>query len=106
VSHDAAKPSNRGLEDLDEFLRCPWTGSKLRILSSVECELVNQRLLGGKVYNHAGRRITEPFTAGLVNSSGSWAYRLSEGVPQMLRGEALSLDGIPLGIIRPCGDSS
>lgn len=73
---------------MDEFLlslvRCPTSGQKLRPASDQELERLNQLLA-------ASADSVSPVQAALITDDGSTAYRVIDGIPDLISGEAIPL---------------
>ncbi len=74
-------------------LVCPVTRQPLRPASAGELERVNGRIRAGELRNRGGEPVAEPLDAGLVAGDGPVLYPVRDGIPILLRHEAVSLDG-------------
>lgn len=81
-------------KELLEILACPETKTPVRLADAALLKRLNARIAEGSVLNRDGRPVTEPIVEGLVREDGAVLYPIREGIPIMLIGEAILLEGI------------
>ena len=74
-----------------EILRCPDDRSRLSHAESSLLAKVNAAIRSGLVRNRAGERVEQPIDDGLLREAGDLLYPVIEGIPVMLRDEAIPL---------------
>ncbi|QEG24655.1 hypothetical protein [Mariniblastus fucicola] len=77
-----------------ELLRCPVTHSELSRLDEAAIEKVNDQIRRDAMVDRKGRRVSEEFSAGLINSDNSLAYSVRGGIIQLIADEAVVLNGL------------
>jgi uncharacterized protein YbaR (Trm112 family) len=80
------------------MLRCPEEQTALALASESLVEQVNHGILRRQVRNRAGRVLEHQLDGGLVTQSGEVMYPIIDGIPVLVRDEAievqpLSFDG-------------
>ena len=74
------------------ILRCPVTQKGLSVLKKDKLQKINAAIGEGGVVNHEGNRIAEPLAEALVTDDGKRVYPVSDGIPVLLEGEAISME--------------
>ena len=92
----AAFPVNRVDESFLALLRCPRTGTELRVAQAGELAGHNESIRDGNLSNAAGQKLGQAMEGALVSACGRWLYPVHGGIPVLLAEEA-----VPLG--EPCG---
>lgn len=77
------------LETLYPILICPNTHGKLIRLDNASLESLNQAIKSGCVFNLDNQKIDVPLTDGLMTEDGKYVYRIDNGLPILLPGEAI-----------------
>jgi uncharacterized protein YbaR (Trm112 family) len=80
--------------DLLEILACPETKAPVHEADAALLKRLNARVAQGQVVNRDGRAVEEPIEEGLVREDGAVLYPVREGIPIMLIGEAIPLEGL------------
>ena len=78
--------------DLLSILRCPETGT---ILVSIDDDYVhrfNQAIAAGSLYNRAGRKVEKALDGGLMREAADVIYPIHDGIPVLLKDEAIPMD--------------
>ena len=70
-------------------LRCPVTGSTLRLLPADALHRVNERITHGQIVNQLGDLLERPLTDGLINQDDSLIYPVWDDIPTLIPEEAL-----------------
>ena len=81
-------------ESLFEVLRCPISGTRLRVAEAMRINELNDRIQNGKVRSHGGDVISGPLEAGLVNETNEWIYSVRCGIPSLLIDEAIHMESL------------
>ena len=76
------------------ILRCPVTHKGLSQAKSDLLGRVNQAIEAGDLSNRDGSRVTESLDEALVTDDGKLLYPVDNGIPVLLEGEAISLEGL------------
>lgn len=79
---------DRSLLDL---LACPATRQPLRPLERQALDALNATIVAGSVRRVDGTPQRAPLEAALVTADGHLAYRIDDGIPVLLAGEAVDL---------------
>ena len=74
------------------ILRCPVTHKGLSVLKKDKLQQINAAIDEGSVVNHEGIRLAEPLAEALVTDDGKRVYPVSDGIPVLLEGEAISME--------------
>ena len=74
-----------------ELIRCPITLEKLDVAPPDLLERLRSELKSGKLTNRIGVSLADDFQAGLVNSSGTWFYPVTEDIPVLVPDEAIAI---------------
>jgi uncharacterized protein YbaR (Trm112 family) len=75
-----------------KILRCPQNQGPLVEADAVLIEQVNTAIRDGRVSNQSGHRLSEPIAGGLVRATGELLYPIVDGIPLLLKDEAIALD--------------
>jgi uncharacterized protein YbaR (Trm112 family) len=75
-----------------EILRCPEDRTKLTEADGELLAHVNSAIRDGRVACRSGGRRTQPIDGGLVRAARDVMYPIVDGIPLLLRDEAISLD--------------
>jgi SAM-dependent methyltransferase len=75
-----------------EILRCPVTGSGLRVLSDAERAELNAQIASGGRRTRGGALVEQPLDAGLLGADGRFAYAVDDGIAVLLPDRAIVLD--------------
>lgn len=78
-----------------QILRCPLTHGRLRACAPEELLHLNARIADGRLRHADGSRVERPLTAALVVSSGQHAYRVDDGVINLIADCAIALADVP-----------
>ena len=81
------------IKELLDLLVCPENHSPLHEAESGVLERLNARIASGDLTNRDGDPVTEALEAGLVREDGTVLYPVREGIPVMLIGESIPLEG-------------
>lgn len=79
--------------DLLELVRCPKNGG---VLSPADDDLlarINAEITKKQVHSASGDLVERPLEGGLVRDDGALLYPISDGIPVLLEGHAIPLDG-------------
>ena len=74
------------------ILRCPQDHTALAEADGGLLAQVNSAIRDGRVSNHSGKRLSQPIDGGLVRAAGDVLYPIVDGIPLLLRDEAIALD--------------
>jgi uncharacterized protein YbaR (Trm112 family) len=72
-------------------LCCPDDRSALTLVSDPLIAEINTAIRGGRVRNRAGRILEQPLDGGLTNAIGDVVYPIIDGIPVLVRDEAIPL---------------
>lgn len=78
-------------KELLEIVRCLTTGSRLTVLHDTICQQLNQAIASGELENSLGQTLHRQLDSGLVNEDRSLVYPIYDGIPQLMRDEAIPL---------------
>lgn len=73
-----------------ELLVCPVTKQPVKMLSEKRLSYLNQQIENAEVTNHAGNKVEEAFTEGLITENGETIYPVDSGIPVMLEDESIA----------------
>ena len=75
-----------------EILRCPQNYGPLVEADALLVAQVNSAIREGRVSSQSGKQLSEPIEGGLVRSTGELLYPIVNGIPLLLKDEAVALD--------------
>jgi uncharacterized protein YbaR (Trm112 family) len=75
-----------------EIIRCPQDNTMLQEAGHDLVAQLNAAISQGRLSNHAGESLSSPIVAGLVRVTGDILYPVVDGIPLLLRDEAIELD--------------
>jgi uncharacterized protein YbaR (Trm112 family) len=75
-----------------EILRCPQDHTALARADGDLVQRVNNAIRDGRILKPSGERRGEPIDGGLVRAAGDLLYPIVDGIPLLLRDEAISLN--------------
>jgi uncharacterized protein YbaR (Trm112 family) len=76
------------------ILRCPVTHKGLSVAKSDLLARVNAAIGSGGISNRDGTVLTQPLDEALITDDEKLAYPVSNGIPVLLEGEAISLEQV------------
>jgi len=82
-------------KELLDILCCPQTKKRVTVLPNDKIALVNDRIAQQQVRDADGNIIDRPLTEALLTEDGRTIYRVDEGIPVMLIGNAIPTDQFP-----------
>lgn len=82
-------------KELLDILCCPQTKKRVTVLPNDKIALVNDRIAQKQVRDADGNIIDRPLTEALLTEDGRTIYRVDEGIPVMLIGNAIPTDQFP-----------
>lgn len=82
--------------ELLDLLACPKTGLPLELADPLVLTKVNEAISAGSLSNQVGRLVGSPLESGLVCQDRSRIYPVIDGIPVLLKEEAILLDQIDL----------
>ncbi len=74
------------------ILCCPDDGSALAPANDALVAEINNVIRRCQLHNRAGRLVKQMLDAGLTNSAGDLVYPIMDGIPILVREEAIPLD--------------
>lgn len=80
--------------ELLAMLRCPEDHTLLTQAGETLLADVNNRIRSGQLRNRGGRVIESQLDGGLTKASGDLMYPIVDGIPVLVRDEAIPLDQI------------
>jgi uncharacterized protein YbaR (Trm112 family) len=80
--------------ELLQLLRCPLDRTPLAEASSDVVAQINAAIADGRVANLGGQQLQRPIDGGLVRADGDVLYPIVDGIPVLLRDEAISLTNL------------
>ncbi len=80
-----------------EILRCPQDRTMLAEADSELLAQVNDAIRDGRISNLSGSRLSQPIDGGLVREDGDVLYPIVDGIPLLLRDEAIALEQLAAG---------
>ena len=81
-------------KELLDILCCPETKVPVEVLSEDKLKALNEKIAAGEVETIDGRKVNEPFDAGLITEDGRTIYRIDDDIPIMLIDEGIRADQI------------
>jgi uncharacterized protein YbaR (Trm112 family) len=78
-----------------DVLACPTTRQPLMPLGRGRLDALNAAISAGTLRRADGQAPAGPLDAGLVTADGRIAYRVDDGIPVLLPGEAFNLSELP-----------
>ncbi|HWB60941.1 MAG TPA: Trm112 family protein [Chthoniobacteraceae bacterium] len=79
------------MSEFAELLRCPETRQKLAVAPSSLLDRMRADHAAGKLFHVSGKPVAEPLVAGLVSEDGRRVYPVVDGIPVMLKDDAVLL---------------
>ena len=76
---------------------CPISKSPLFLVSESFCVEFNNQIQSGLISDKNGNQMTDLVESLLVDNSADIVYPIRNGIPQLLPGLAVSLEGLNLG---------
>jgi uncharacterized protein YbaR (Trm112 family) len=76
------------------ILCCPVTRKGLAPARADLLASINAAIEDGKLSNREGTLLTETLPEALITDDGKLMYPVSEGIPVLLEGESVSLEGL------------
>jgi uncharacterized protein YbaR (Trm112 family) len=80
--------------ELLAILRCPDNHSRLSQASDVTVERLNAAIREGRITNRAGKQPEGQLDGGLVREDGAYLYPIIDGIPVLLRDDAIPLSQV------------
>lgn len=80
--------------ELISMLRCPETQTSLSFAGDETLTRANNAIRAGRLTNRAGRRVDEELSGGLVREDGLYMYPIIEGIPVLLKDDAIALEQV------------
>ncbi len=78
--------------ELLNVLRCPDDHSRLSPASDETVRRINAAVREGRLTNRAGKQPDGQLDGGLVREDGAFIYPIIDGIPVLLRDDAIALD--------------
>ncbi len=75
--------------NLVAMLRCPQTGSTLKLAEKTLVERLNMAIGGGALRDRQGQKINQSIDGALVTSDGQRLYPIRGGIPTMIADESI-----------------
>ena len=82
-------------DSLFQLIQCPVTGQPLRPADAQTIARINAAIRNQQVRNSIDQLIKNEIDVALVNESSSLLYPVQNGVPWLMKDEAISLENIP-----------
>ncbi|MBC8376239.1 MAG: hypothetical protein H8E26_09340 [FCB group bacterium] len=79
------------------LLYCPISKTALKPASDTLIDAINNRVESGQVFNGNGDLQEVKFANMLVNNTQDIAYNIRHGIPQIIPGLSISLEGLNAG---------
>ena len=73
------------------MLACPETHQSVQPASAEVLAALNARIDAGELQNRGGDKVDEVISAGLVREDGRFFYPVRDGIPILLKDEAIAL---------------
>jgi uncharacterized protein len=80
--------------DLLTMLCCPENHSQLSRASDDIVRRLNAAIRDRRIVNRAGKPVDDPIDGGLVREDGEYLYPVIDGIPVLLRDDAIPLEQI------------
>lgn len=80
-------------QELLSILACPDTHQSLQEADEALVAKTNERIAAGSAKNVNGETVTEKIDGGLIREDGKRLYPIRDGIPVLLSGEGLDLEG-------------
>lgn len=77
---------------MQQILRCPITGDRLRELSMDEISQANSFILKGELFYFDGTRVKREIKSGYVSLSGKYAYVVEDDIVMLLKKNSIVLE--------------
>ncbi len=74
------------------ILRCPISHKSLVVAKAATLKQVNAAIANGALTNREGHVLGEPLSEALVTDDDKVLYPVTDGIPVLLEGEAISMD--------------
>ena len=91
------EPSSIVSDDLLARFRCPVTGDALQWLDDDSLHALNAAIASRTAYNQCGELLERLLDRALINQRGSLVYPLRDGVPILLKQEAITVNAFSSG---------
>ncbi|MBT3253944.1 MAG: hypothetical protein HN995_08970 [Candidatus Marinimicrobia bacterium] len=79
------------------LLHCPISKTALKPAGDSLINAINSWVEGGQIFNGNGDLLRGNYTAMLVSKNQSIAYNIRHGIPQLIPGLSISLEGLNTG---------
>ena len=79
------------MRELLEILRCPATGSTLRIADQRLLERLNRQVAAGQLHDQLGRQLTRELDSALINADSTLGYPIYDNIPSLVADESIPL---------------
>jgi uncharacterized protein YbaR (Trm112 family) len=80
--------------ELLAILRCPDNQSRLTQAPNDTVRRINAAIRDGRITNRAGKHPDEEIESGLIREDGAYLYPIIDGIPVLLRDDAIPLNQI------------
>ena len=77
--------------ELLKVLRCLDNGSPLSLATDAQLLAINEQIKQRQLKNDAGQTLEEPLPCALIREDGQLLYPVVDGIPKLLREEAIRL---------------
>ena len=78
--------------ELLDILRCPVSGSALRLADPSLLDRLNREISAGRLHDNLGRRLERQLDGALINADSTLAYPIYDRIPSLVADESISLD--------------